>query len=96
MNIDPEREITLTIPMGMVDSLKKALPILSMFRDEADVRAVIEIINAIYAGALEFIRQEEGDINSMLTEADADETYFVKPDSDEDDDGGKDGGTNGN
>lgn len=80
MQVDPEREITLTIPFGMVDSLKKSTQILSMFRDEAEVRAVIEIINAIYAGAIEFIRQEEGDITEMLHEPDADEAYFVKPD----------------
>ena len=87
MQIDPEREITLTIPFGMVDSLKKATSILAMFRDEADVRAVIEIIDAMYAGALEFIRQDEGEITNMLTEADADEQYFVKPGDDEEDSG---------
>jgi len=87
MQINPEREITLTIPFGMVQSLKSATQILSMFRDEPDVRAVIEIINAMYAGALEFIRQEEGDIKNMLTEEDSDETYFVKPGSEDDDKG---------
>lgn len=86
MQVDPEREITLTIPFGMVNSLKKATPILAMFRDEAEVRAVIEIIDAIYAGAIEFIRQEEGDLTSMMTEPDSDEQYFVKPGDDEDED----------
>jgi len=88
MTVDPEREITLTIPFGMVESLKRATPILAMFRDEADVRAVIEIINAIHAGAMEFIRQEEGDIDDMFSEGDGDKGYFAKPSDDDDKDNG--------
>jgi hypothetical protein len=66
MKIDPERSITITLPFGMIEALKRAKPILSMFRDEGEVRSVIEIIDAIYAGALEYIREEEGEIEDYL------------------------------
>ena len=90
MTVDPEREITLTLPFGMVTKLKDATKILAMFRDEPDVRAVIEIINAIHAGAMEFIRQEDGDLMDYLSDGESDGSYFVKPghiDYSDDDDG---------
>jgi hypothetical protein len=68
MKIDPDRAITITIPYGMIEQLKRAKPILSMFRDEGDVSGIIDIIDAIHAGALEFIREEEGEIRSLLDE----------------------------
>jgi len=85
MNIDPEREVTITLPYGMVLQLKSMTPTLSMFRDERDVRAVIEIIEAIHTGAIEFIRQEDGDIMDYLAEAE-DTERFLNPDDDDDDD----------
>jgi hypothetical protein len=72
MKIDPDRAITITIPFGMIDQLKRAKPILSMFRDESDVRGIIEIIDAIYAGALEYVREEEGEIQDLLGTDDED------------------------
>ncbi len=78
MKIDPEREITLTIPYGMVLRLKESTKILAMFRDEKDVRSTIEIIDAIHAGAMEFLRREDGDSLDHYTE-DNDKGYFVKP-----------------
>ncbi len=89
MNIDPEREVTITLPYGMVLQLKSITPILSMFRDERDVRAVIEIIEAIHTGAIEFIRQEDGDIMDYLAEAE-DTERFLNPDDDDDDDDDED------
>ena len=83
MNIDPDREITITIPFGMIEKMKKATPILSMFRDEGDVRAVIEIIEAIYVGALEFIREEEGEILEYLADGEGDAEYFLAPDDED-------------
>ncbi len=85
MEVDPDRSITITMPFGMIYQLKKAQPILAMFRDEGDVRAVIEIIDAIYSGALEYIREEEGEIKEVLgTGSDENGNYFlVEDDEDE-------------
>jgi hypothetical protein len=66
MRIDPERAITITLPFGMIEQLRRAKPILSMFRDEGEIKSVMEIIDAIYEGAVEFIREEEGDIKDFL------------------------------
>ena len=66
MRIDPERAVTITLPFGMIEALHRAKPILSMFRDEGDVKSVMEIIDAIYEGAMEYIREEEGDIKDFL------------------------------
>lgn len=73
MNIDPDRQITITIPFGMIYALKQAKPILSMFHDQDDVRSIIEIIDAIYTGALEFIREEEGEIQEYLEAVEEDD-----------------------
>jgi hypothetical protein len=80
--MDPvyDRNITITIPFGMILSLVKAKPVLSMFRDEKDVREVIKIIDAIHAGALHFIRQEDRDLLEYLADGDW-ETGFI-PDDD--------------
>ncbi len=83
MNIDPDREITITLPFGMIVKLIKATQVLSMFRDESDVRATIEIINAIHAGALEFIRQEDGEIMDYLSDGEPDKEFFLPPDNSE-------------
>lgn len=77
MKIDPERSITITLPFGMIEALKRAKPILSMFRDEGEVRSVIEIIDAIYAGALEYIREEEGEIEDYLGGSEDDELLDI-------------------
>ena len=86
MNIDPDRPITITIPFGMIAALKQAKPILSMFRDQGDVKTVIEIIDAIFAGALEYIREEEGEIQDYLREfADDDiDSILLQEEDDED------------
>jgi len=81
--IDPERNITITLPIWMVEKLVKIKPTLSMFKDEADVSAVIEIIDAIYAGSLEFIRQEEGELMDYLSEPDD----LLDSDDDDEDEG---------
>jgi hypothetical protein len=75
MKIDPERSITITLPFGMVEQLKRAKPILSMFRDEGEVRSVIEIIDAIYAGAIEYVREEEGEIKDFLDGSEDNELF---------------------
>lgn len=88
MPIDPERNITITLPFGMVEKLSRIKPILSMFRDEEDVRAAIEIIDAIHGGALEYVREEEGELMDYLTNLDDEEIEI--PDNgeiDDDDDG---------
>jgi len=82
MKIDPERSITITLPFGMIEQLKRAKPILSMFRDEGDVRGVIEIIDAIYAGAIEYVHEEEGEIKDFLDGED-DRECFDLEDEDE-------------
>ncbi len=84
MSIDPDREITITLPFGMVEKLRQVKPILSMFRDEKDVSAAIEIIDAIHAGALEYIREEEGELMDYLTSANDDEISLPDEDKDED------------
>ena len=86
MKIDPERSITITLPFEMVESLRRAKPILSMFRDENEVKKVMDIIDAIYEGALEYIREEEGEIQDFL-ESDEDQELLDL------DDEGKDGKT---
>jgi hypothetical protein len=68
MKIDPDRSITITLPFGMVEKLTTVKPILAMFRDEGDVKKVIDIIDAIHSGAIEYIREEEGKLNRMLSE----------------------------
>jgi len=90
MAIDPDREITITLPFGMIEKLRKVKPILSMFRDEGDVGAVIEIIDAIHAGALEYVREEEGELMSYLTSGDDE---LDTPDDDDDDTPGSSGRT---
>jgi hypothetical protein len=75
MKIDPERSVTITLPFGMIEALRRAKPILSMFRDEDQVKSVIDIIDAIYEGALEYIREEEGEIQEFL-DTDDDEELF--------------------
>jgi hypothetical protein len=82
MRIDPERPITITLPFGMIEQLRRAKPILSMFRDEGDVRAVIDIIDAVYEGALEYIREEEGEIKEFL-DGEEDEGFDIKKKDDE-------------
>jgi hypothetical protein len=84
MNIDPDRPITITVPFGMIVSLKEAKPILSMFRDQGDVKTVIEIIDAIYAGALEYIREEEGEIREYLKAVGEDDIDDILLDEEED------------
>lgn len=68
MNIDPDRSITITLPFGMIEQLKQTKPVLSMFSDSPEIRQVIDIIDAIYAGALEYIREEEGEIQDYFSE----------------------------
>ncbi len=84
MAIDPEREVTIVLPFWMVDRLKKTTVILSMFRDEADVRAVIDIIDAIHKGAMEYIRQEEGELLDYLSELDDDAEFILPPKKNDD------------
>ena len=69
MNIDPDRSISITLPFGMIEKLKNIKPILGMFRDQGDVKSVIEIIDAIYAGAMEFIREEDGELTRLFDES---------------------------
>ena len=83
MRIDPDRAITITLPFGMVEQLRRAKPILSMFRDEGDISSVIDIIDAIYEGALEYVREEEGEIKELLDEDD-DQGFFSLDDDDKD------------
>jgi hypothetical protein len=66
--MDPvsERDITITLPFGMIQALVKAKPVLAMFHDDSAIREVIRIIDAIHAGAVEFIRQEETELLSYL------------------------------
>lgn len=68
--MDPvsERNITITLPFGMIQSLVKSKPVLAMFSDDRDIREVIRIIDAIHAGALEFIRQEDTELLSYLVD----------------------------
>jgi hypothetical protein len=87
MPIDPERNITITLPFGMVERLMRVKPILSMFGDDEDVRAVIDIIEAIHAGALEYVREEEGELMDYLTSLD-DEDIDLPDDGDDEDDNG--------
>ena len=68
MNIDPRRLVMVTVPFGMIEELKRAQPILSMFRDEIEVRNMIDIIDAIYASAVDYIREEEGEIEDFFDE----------------------------
>jgi hypothetical protein len=75
MKIDPERSVTITLPFGMIEALRRAKPILSMFRDEGEVKSVIDIIDAIYEGALEYIREEEGEIQEFLGSDDEEELF---------------------
>ena len=84
MPIDPERNITITLPFGMVERLTRVKPILSMFGDDEDVRAVIDIIDAIHTGALEYVREEEGELMDYLTNIDDEDIEL--PDNGEIDD----------
>ncbi len=86
MNIDPDRQITITISFGMIVALKQAKPILSMFHDQDDVRSIIEIIDAIYTSAIEFIREEEGEIQDYLNavgEDDIDDLLLTEEDDED-------------
>jgi len=83
MKIDPDRSITITLPFGMIEKLKRAKPILAMFRDEGEVRNVIEIIDAIYSGAVEYIREEEGELRDLLHTGPDDEDAFLVEEDDE-------------
>ena len=85
MATDPEKNITLTLPFGMIDKLKAVKPVLSMFGDDDKVKEAIEIIDAMYTGAMEFIRQEEGDIIDYLTSGDRDEDLFGQIDDEGED-----------
>lgn len=66
MKIDPDRTITITLPFHMIDKLSSVKPILGMFRDEPGVKAAMDIIDAIYSGAVEFVREEDGEINRII------------------------------
>lgn len=81
MKIDPDRPVTITLPFEMVERLRQAKQILSMFNDEKDVRAVMDIIDAIYEGALEYIREEEGEIDEYLSGDDY--GGYIDPDDNE-------------
>lgn len=87
MNPASDRNITITIPLGMIQSLVKAKPVLAMFRDESDIREVIRIIDAIHAGAMHFIRQEDGELMDYLASGDLELEIF--PDDDLNDTGDK-------
>jgi hypothetical protein len=66
MNIDPERNVTIILPFSMVMALVQAKPILSMFSDEDEVKQIIRIIDALHASAMEYIRQEDGEVLDYL------------------------------
>jgi hypothetical protein len=84
MKIDPERTITITLPFGMIEQLKRAKPVLAMFRDEKEIRLVMEIIDAIYTGAVEYIREEEGELGNLLSSDTDDDDFFLIEDDEED------------
>lgn len=91
---DSERNITLTLPIWMVEKLVHIKPTLSMFKDEPDIQAAIEIIDAIYAGSLEYLRQEEGELRDYFTDLD-DEDFIVPKAKNGDDDDPEDPGDSG-
>jgi len=74
--IDPERSITLTLPMGMILKLAKLKQTLSMFMDDEDVKTAIDIIDAMQAGAYEFLQQEDGDLMDYLASGDRDDDLY--------------------
>ncbi len=88
MKIDPERNVTITLPMWMIDRLINMKPTLAMFRDDEDVKVVLDIIDAMHAGALEYIRQEDGEVLDYLSDIDEEEGYILPPEKSkpEDDD----------
>ena len=87
MNPVSDRNITITIPLEMILSLVKAKPVLAMFRDESDIREVIRIIDAIHAGAMHFIQEEDGELLKYL--AGNEREFDIIPDDDLDDKGNK-------
>ena len=66
MNVDPNRQISITLPFEMVERLKNLKPVLAMFSDQSDVRKAMDIIDAIYNGAIEFLSAEEDQIRKAL------------------------------
>lgn len=92
MNIDPERNVTIILPFSMIMALVQAKPILSMFSDEDEVKQIIRIIDAIQASAMEYIRQEDGEVLDYLASDTKSDDFDLLDDQSESDDefnGGK-------
>lgn len=86
MNIDPERNVTIILPFSMIAALVQAKPILSMFSDEEEVKQIIRIIDAIQASAMEYIRQEDGEVLDYLASETKTDEFDLLDDQSESDD----------
>jgi hypothetical protein len=90
MKIDPERNVTITLPIWMLEKLIKMKPTLAMFRDDEDVQVVMDIIDAMHAGAVEYIQQEDGELLEYLSDIEDDDGYILPPEKKDKEDNGKD------
>ncbi|MCK4720001.1 hypothetical protein KAU08_05060 [bacterium] len=86
MNIDPERNVTIILPFSMIMALVQAKPILSMFSDEDEVKQIIRIIDALQASAMEYIRQEDGEVLDYLAGDTKSDDFDLLDDQSESDD----------